>query len=96
MKIALKLLASFADYLPAEAKYTNLVELDLAPDIAIGQLVGNTASPKNWCIWCWLRALILRQKNARCNPLWQGVCWPSAHRLSMTNVLYKNCPLAHV
>ena len=39
MKITLKLFASLTDYLPPEAKYTNLVELDISPDTTIGQVV---------------------------------------------------------
>lgn len=39
MKITLKLFASLTDYLPPEAKYTNVIELDIAPDTTIGQLV---------------------------------------------------------
>jgi sulfur carrier protein ThiS len=39
MKITLKLFASLTDYLPAEAKYTNFVVLDIAADATIGQLV---------------------------------------------------------
>ena len=39
MKITLKLFASLTDYLPTEAKYTNVVELDIASEITIGQLV---------------------------------------------------------
>jgi sulfur carrier protein ThiS len=39
MNITLKLFASLTDYLPAEAKYTNLVALDIAPQTTIGQLV---------------------------------------------------------
>ena len=39
MKITLKLFASLTDYLPPESKYTNIVELDIAPETTIGQLV---------------------------------------------------------
>ncbi len=39
MKITLKLFASLTDYLPPEAKYTNVVMLDIAPDTTITQLV---------------------------------------------------------
>lgn len=39
MKITLKLFASLTDYLPPESKYTNIVELDIAPDTSIAQLV---------------------------------------------------------
>lgn len=39
MKITLKLFASLTDYLPPESRYTNIVELDIAPETTIGQLV---------------------------------------------------------
>ena len=39
MNITLKLFASLTDYLPPEAKYTNFVVLDIAPETTIGQLV---------------------------------------------------------
>ena len=45
MKITLKLFASLTDYLPAEAKYTNFVELDIAPETTIGQLVDQYRLP---------------------------------------------------
>lgn len=46
MKITLKLFASLTDYLPIEAKYTNLVELDIAPGTTIGQLVEQHRLPE--------------------------------------------------
>jgi sulfur carrier protein ThiS len=46
MKITLKLFASLTDYLPSEAKYTNLVELDVAPETTIGQLVAQYRLPE--------------------------------------------------
>ncbi len=39
MKITLKLFASLTDYLPAEARYTNVVALDIAPDATISQII---------------------------------------------------------
>lgn len=39
MKITLKLFATLTDYLPPESRYTNVVELDVAPDVTIPQLV---------------------------------------------------------
>lgn len=45
MKITLKLFASLTDYLPPEAKYTNLIELDIAPDTTISQVVEQQRLP---------------------------------------------------
>ena len=39
MKITLKLFASLTDYLPAEARYTNVVTLDIAPEASISQII---------------------------------------------------------
>jgi molybdopterin converting factor small subunit len=39
MKITLKLFASLTDYLPAQARYTNVIELDVAADATISQIV---------------------------------------------------------
>ncbi|MBK9443444.1 MAG: MoaD/ThiS family protein [Comamonadaceae bacterium] len=39
MKITLKLFASLTDYLPSASKYTNIVELDIAAESTIAQLV---------------------------------------------------------
>ena len=39
MKITFKLFASLTDYLPVEARYTNVVELDIAPNATISQII---------------------------------------------------------
>jgi molybdopterin synthase sulfur carrier subunit len=39
MKITFKLFASLTDYLPAEARYSNVLELDIAPDATISQII---------------------------------------------------------
>ncbi len=46
MKITLKLFASLTDYLPPEAKYTNVMALDITPDTTIGQLVEQFSLPE--------------------------------------------------
>lgn len=46
MKITLKLFASLTDYLPAAAKYSNIVELDMADATTIGQLVEQYRLPE--------------------------------------------------
>lgn len=45
MKITLKLFATLTDYLPLEARYTNVVELDIAPDATIAQLIDQYKLP---------------------------------------------------
>ena len=39
MKITFKLFASLTDYLPPEARRSNIVELDVAPDAPISQII---------------------------------------------------------
>jgi molybdopterin converting factor small subunit len=46
MKITLKLFASLTDYLPPENKYTNMVELDIAPQASIMQVIAPLSLPE--------------------------------------------------
>ena len=39
MYITLKLFASLTDYLPPEARYTNILQLEVAPDATISQII---------------------------------------------------------
>jgi sulfur-carrier protein len=39
MKITFKLFASLTEFLPQHARYTNVVELDVAPDASILQII---------------------------------------------------------
>ncbi len=39
MKITFKLFASLTDYLPVAARYSNVLELDVAPDATISQII---------------------------------------------------------
>ena len=39
MKITFKLFASLTDYLPVQARYTNVLDLDIAPDATISQII---------------------------------------------------------
>ena len=39
MYITLKLFASLTDYLPPEARYTNILQLEVAPDATIIQII---------------------------------------------------------
>ena len=45
MKITFKLFASRTDYLPVEAKYTNVIELEVAPDATISQIIAPFGLP---------------------------------------------------
>ena len=39
MKITFKLFASLTDYLPPEARQSNILQLDVAPDASISQII---------------------------------------------------------
>ena len=39
MKITFKLFASLTDYLPLAARYSNVLELDVAPDASVSQII---------------------------------------------------------
>ena len=39
MKITFQLFASLTDYLPLEARYTNVMELNVAPDATLMQII---------------------------------------------------------
>ena len=46
MKITLKLFASLTDYLPPEVKYTNMLDMDVALDASILQIIEPLALPE--------------------------------------------------
>jgi len=46
MKITFKLFASLSDYLPPQARYTNVIELDIAPDATILQVIEPFSIPE--------------------------------------------------
>ena len=48
MNITLKLFATLTDYLPAESRYTNIVELDVATGTTIGQIIEKHHLPPKW------------------------------------------------
>ena len=45
MKITLKLFASLTDYLPPEVRHSNVLEMDVAPDASISQIIAPLALP---------------------------------------------------
>ena len=48
MKITFKLFATLTDYLPTQEKYTNAVDLEVAPGTTIGQVVEAHRLPAKW------------------------------------------------
>jgi molybdopterin synthase sulfur carrier subunit len=45
MKISLKLFATLTDYLPPESRGTNIVEIDIAPEAPISQIIDQYRLP---------------------------------------------------
>ena len=45
MKITLKLFASLTDYLPPASKYTNILDMEVAPDASISQIIAPMSLP---------------------------------------------------
>ena len=45
MKITFKLFATLTDYLPQQARHSNVIELDVAPDASISQIIEPFALP---------------------------------------------------
>ncbi len=46
MKITLKLFASLTDYLPPASKYTNMLDMEVAPDASISQIIAPLSLPE--------------------------------------------------
>lgn len=49
MRVALKLYASLADWLPAEARSANRVELELPPEATIADVIRQRNLPEKMC-----------------------------------------------
>lgn len=45
MKITFKLFATLTDYLPPQARHTNVIELEVAPDASISRIIEPFALP---------------------------------------------------
>ena len=53
MKITFKLFATLTDYLPLTARRANQIELDVAADATISQIIEPFCLRPSWFIWCW-------------------------------------------
>jgi len=49
MKVTLKLYATLSDYLPAEARKNNTLELDLDAGVTIAQVIASQSLPPKLC-----------------------------------------------
>ena len=53
MKITFKLFATLTDYLPADARRSNVIELEVPSDASISQIIEPFGLPPHWCTSCW-------------------------------------------
>jgi len=53
VRVALKLYASLADYLPPEARRAHRLELELAAGTTVADVIAQQSLPLKLCTWCW-------------------------------------------
>lgn len=79
MKITLKLFASLTDYLPAESRYTNVIELDVAAATTIGQIIEQYQLPPKWVHLVLVNGTYIEPENRASRALTEGdvlAIWP--------------------
>ncbi len=79
MKITLKLFASLTDYLPPAVKYSNMLELDVAPDASISQIIGPFALPEKMVHLVLVNGRYVEPENRLTQTLMEGdvlAIWP--------------------
>lgn len=79
MKIILKLFASLTDYLPPQAKQGNLVEIEIAPDATISQIIERFALPEKLVHLVLVNGAYVEPENRLSRTLKEGdalAIWP--------------------
>lgn len=79
MKITLKLFASLTDYLPHAVKYTNMLEMDVAPASSISQIIDSMALPEKMVHLVLVNGKYVEPENRRTQSLQEGdvlAIWP--------------------
>lgn len=79
MKITLKLFATLSDYLPAESRYTNVIELDVAPDASIEQVLDRYKLPPKLVHLVLINGTYIAPELRATQPLAEGdvlAIWP--------------------
>jgi molybdopterin synthase sulfur carrier subunit len=79
MNITLKLFATLTDYLPAESRYTNIVELDVATGTTIGQIIEQHRLPPKWVHLVLVNGTYIAPENRVSEALIEGdvlAIWP--------------------
>lgn len=79
MNITLKLFATLTDYLPAESRYTNIVELDVTAGTTIGQIIEQYHLPPKWVQLVLVNGTYIAPENRAIQELVEGdvlAIWP--------------------
>ena len=79
MKITFKLFASLTEYLPQQARYTNVIELDVAPDASISQIIEPFGVPEKMVHLVLINGTYLAPENRMTQTLTEGdalAIWP--------------------
>ena len=79
MKITLKLFATLTDYLPVEARYTNVVEMDIAPQDSISQILEQYRLPPKLVHLVLVNGSYIAPENRTTRTLQEGdvlAVWP--------------------
>ena len=79
MNITLKLFATLTDYLPAESRYTNIVELDVSTGTTIGQIIKQYHLPPKWVHLVLVNGTYIAPENRASKELLEGdvlAIWP--------------------
>ena len=79
MNITLKLFATLTDYLPAESRYTNIVELDVATGTTIGQIIEQYRLPPKWVHLVLVNGVYIAPEDRAAKELIEGdvlAIWP--------------------
>jgi len=79
MNITLKLFATLTDYLPAESRYTNIIELDIATGTTIGQIIEQYHLPPKWVHLVLVNGTYIAPENRASKELLEGdvlAIWP--------------------
>lgn len=79
MKITFKLFATLTDYLPAESRRSNIVELDVAPDVSISQIIEPFGLPPKLVHLVLVNGRYIEPEQRLCTTLVEGdvlAIWP--------------------
>lgn len=79
MRITLKLFASLTDYLPADARYSNMMDMDIAPDATIMQVIAPLALPEKMVHLVLVNGRYIAPENRHAETLHEGdalAIWP--------------------